>query len=182
MPLTIDADPGSPTANSFATVAEADAYAAYRIGGGAFVALTSDQKIQALVTAARDINTVEDIYPGFLGDRTDDVQALSWPRTGTDYYADDELPTSLVQANIELAMSYAPAFAAGATIDVLNQNRTDGSVKRKVVDVLETEWFTPRTVEATALERFPDAVQRLLAGLVVILLPQWGRATVVRGS
>lgn len=180
MPLELIATVGADDANAYATVEEADAHASYRVGGAAWVALTSDQKIQALVTAALDIDTLEDA-PGFLGDRADDIQALAWPRTGTDY-PDDELPASLVRANIELAISYAPAFAAGATIDVLNQNHADGNVKRKAIDVLETEWFAPRTTEATALDRFPDVVQRLLAGLVVILTPSWGSAVVQRGS
>lgn len=181
MPLTLDATVGGPAANSYSTVAGADTHAEYRIGGAAFIALTADQKIQALVTAARDIDTLE-LEPGFLGDRVDDVQALAWPRSGTDY-PDDELPDSLVRANIELAMSYAPAFVVGYTGDVLNQNRTDGNVKEKTVDVLTTVWFEPRTTEATALERFPDVVQRLLAGLVVTVSDQaWGSAVVERGS
>lgn len=180
MPLTLVATPGASEANAYATVAEALAHAEYRVGGAAFVALTTDQQIQTLVTAARDIDTLEH-DPGFLGDRATETQALAWPRTGTDY-DDDELPAALVQANIELAMSYAPAFVAGFTGDVLNQNRTDGQVKRKKVDVLETEWFAPRTTEATALERFPDAVQRLLVALVVVVADSWGSAVVDRGS
>lgn len=176
MALVLIATVGTADANSYATVAEADEYASYRVGGAAFIALTSDQKIQALVTATSDIDTLEAL-PGLLGDRYTDTQALAFPRD------DATLPDTLVPATIELAMSYAPAFATGSTIDVLNQNRTDGNVKRKVVDVLETEWFAPRTTEATVLDRFPDVVQRLLMPLVVPDASQaWGTGVVVRGS
>lgn len=179
MPLELIADPGAEDANAYADVEDADAYAEYRVGGAAFVALTEDQKIQALVTAARAIDTIGD---DFIGDRATSTQALEWPRTGTDY-DDDELPDTLVRANIELAMSYVPAFAAGYTGDVLNPSRTDGMVKRKKIDVLETEWFAPRTTDATAIERFPDAVQQLLAPLVITeTANDWGSATVERGS
>lgn len=182
MPLTLVATPGAANANAYATVAAALALASYRVGPNAtaFVALTSDQQIQALVTAARDIDTLEG-WPGFYGERSSDTQALAWPRTGTDY-DDNVLPPPLVQANIELALTYAPAFVAGYTADPMNSNRADLNVKRKKIDVLETEWFEARTTEATALERFPDVVQRLLYALVVLIVPVWGQSDVTRGS
>ena len=180
MALVLVATPGAVDANAYADVAAATAYAEYRVGAAAFAGLTADQKIQLLVTAARDIDTLEH-DPGFLGERANETQALAWPRSGTDF-DDDELPPDLVRANIELALSYMPALASGFTGDVLNQNRADGQIKRKKVDVLETEWFAARTVDATALERLPDAVQRLLIGLLVTLVEGWGSASVERGS
>jgi hypothetical protein len=177
MPLTLNADVGDPSANAYPTVAEAEEYASYRVGGAAFIALTGDQKIQALVTATSDIDTLED-DPGFLDDRDDDEQALAFPRGGT-----GELPRNLVNATIELAMSYAPAFAAGSTTDVLATSSGNGNIKRDKTGPLETEYFEPGTTAATAFERFPAVVQRLLFALVV-QTPQnaWGSATVSRGS
>lgn len=181
MPLELEATPGAEDANAYATVEEAEAYAAYRIGGAAFVALTDDQKIQALVTAAREIDTLE-ADPGFIGDRTDDDQVLAWPRSGTDF-DDDQLPTSLINANIELAISYAPAFAAGFSGDVLTNNASNGNIKSETVGPLSTEYFQAGAVSATALERLPAVVQRLLTGLVVqTSADSWGSATVQRGS
>lgn len=181
MPLALVATPGAANANSYATVVEADAYASYRVGGAAWATLTPDQKIQALVTATGDIDTLED-DPGFLGERTDGVQALAWPRTGTDY-DDDELPGTLVFATIELAMSYVPAFAAGSTTDVLAAGSGNGNIKREKVGPLETEYFAAGSTAATAFSRFPSVVQRLLFA-VVRLPPEsaWGSATVSRSS
>ena len=176
MPLTLVATPGAANANAYATQAAAITHAQYRVGGAAFIALTSDQQIQALVTAASDIDAIGDGVAGFIGDRATATQSMEWPRdAGT-------LPANLVEANIELAMSYAPAFVTGYTGDVLNPSRSDGTIKRKKVDVLETEWFEARTTEATALERFPDVVQRLLSSLIRIVATWGGSAIVARGS
>jgi hypothetical protein len=182
VPLELEAEPGADDANAYATVEEAEAYAAYRVGSAAFLALTTDQKIQALVTATSDIDTLE-ADPGFVGDRASDDQALAWPRTGTDDYDDDELPRSLVNATIELAMSYAPAFATGSTIDPLATEAGNGNIKREKVGPLETEYFAAGETGATAFTRFPAVVQRLL--FAIVRLPDtssWGSATVSRGS
>lgn len=176
MALELEATPGADDANAYATVDEAEEYANYRVGGAAFVALTEDQKIQALVTATRAIDTLADV---FIGDRASDDQKLEWPRTGTDF-DDDELPETLVNATVELAMSYTPAFASGSTINVLRA--ADGLVKRRKIDVMETEWFEARNTEATSIDRFPSEVQPFLAPLVVTVEDQWGSATVERGS
>jgi hypothetical protein len=184
MPLTLVATPGAANANAYADVATASAVAAYRVGGDAvaWLALTADQKIQTLVTASRD----EDTLP-FKGARATSTQALEWPRTGTAYDA-TTIPPPLVSSTIELAFSYAPAFAAGATIDPLNLDTSDARIKRDKVGPLETEYFTPAGVpeqfgiEVTGLERFPAMVQRLLAPLVWLASPVWGSGAVVRTS
>lgn len=185
MPLTLVATAGASNANAYADVATASAAAAYRIGADAvaWLALSADQKIQSLVTATRDIDTLL-----FTGDRATSTQALEWPRTGTDY-ADTVLPATLVSATIELAFSYAPAFAVGATIDPLNPDTTAARLKREKVGPLESEWFAPATgpdvygAEATGLERFPGIVQRLLAPLLwLAAVNTWGSAAVVRTS
>lgn len=183
MPLTLVATPGSSSANAYATVVEATAIADYRLGSAGWTSLSSDQKIQALVTAARDIDSLEGSAPGliggFLGERSSDTQALAWPRAGSDY-DEDELPKTLVDANIELALSYTPVIAAGT--DVLNTDRTNGNVKRKKVDVLETEFFAPNEDGALSMERFPPIVQRLLTPLVLVATDVWGTGDVTRSS
>ena len=94
MPLTVTETPGA-GANAFASPTYALAYAAYHIGGAAFVGLTADQRAQALVTAAREIAKI--------------------PLVGGSPWTWTEVPTWLQDANVELAMSYTPAFASGAT-------------------------------------------------------------------
>jgi len=196
MPLVLDASVGGAASNAYATQAQAIAAAGYRIGpnGTAFVALTSDQQIQALVSAASDIDSLESarvvgippVADGwlieFLGDRASSTQSMEWPRINAGDFASNVLPANLVEANIELAFTYAPLFAAGTT-DPLNLDTSAARVKRKTVDVLTTEYFEagPR---AEALERFPAMVQRLLASLVSYtkIVGNWGSAVVARAS
>lgn len=196
MPLTLDATVGGANSNAYATVAAALTAAAYRIGPNAvaFIALTSDQQIQALVSGASDIDSLESarvvgippIADGwlieFLGDRASSLQSMEWPRINAGDFASNVLPANLVQANIELAFTYAPLFAAG-TSDPLNLDTSAARVKRKKVDVLETEFFAPGPA-AEALERFPAMVQRLLASLVSYtkIVGNWGSASVLRAS
>lgn len=168
MALTLNATPGDATANSYATVAEAQAIVDYRVGSAsttAWAALSADQKIQALVTATRYIDTIGE---DFIGDRTDPAtQALEWPRSGTDF-DDDELPATLVDATIELALSFTTGMAAG-TVDVLALDATAANVKRKKVGPLETEYFKPGAgadPQPDTLARFPTVVQLLLDPLV----------------
>jgi len=185
VPLTLDNDPGSATANAYADVAAADLAAQYRVGvvGTNWLALTSDQKIQALVTGAQDIDSLgetrEDGYLiDFEGDKTSEDQALEFPRDG-----ETEVPVNIVKSNIELAFSYSSAFEVGATVDVLSPDPTAARVKRKKIDVLETEYFEPGA-SGTALERLPGIVQRWLQPFLTytLIAGQWGSATVTRGS
>lgn len=190
--LTLNAAVGSPTANAYATVAAAILVASYQIGGADFVALTSDQQIQALVTAARDIDSIESVSPGFvggfLGDRATSTQSMAWPRTGTPFDS-ASLPATLVAANIELAITYAPQFADGGSGDVLNADPQAINIKREKTGPLETEYFAPQFIApqataATAIQRFPTMVQRLLVPLVVVASSFWraGSGVVTRGS
>lgn len=180
MPLTLNATPGDADANAYATLADADALAEYRGAlGAAFLALSDDQRITALVTTAADIDTIGD---DFIGDRTDDVQAMEWPRSGTDY-AEDALPAKLVRANIEYAIISNAVFATGGSGELLSATIGNGNVKQKTVDVLTTEYFEPTAVDASSLERFPRVVQNLLRSLVYVADDTvWGSGEVVRGS
>ncbi len=189
MALTLVATPGAADANAYADAAAAVAAAAYRIGPNAtaFLALSADQQIQALVTATRDIDSIVGTRSGdytlyFLGTRSSEDQALEFPRSGTDWPV-DELPAPLVQATIELAFSYAPAFAASYTADVLNNDTTAGRIKRKKLDVIETEYFEAGA-DGVSLSRLPAMVERLLSQLLdyVPITGAWGQGTTVRGS
>lgn len=178
MPIALDATVGGASANAYATVPAAETAASYRVGGNAaaWLALTPDQKIQTLVTATRDIDTVT-----FAGARASSTQALEWPRTGTGY-SSTLLPAPLVAATIELALSYARVFAPGATeTDVLTPSTA--SVKREQVGSVEVEYFTPATPAVNALAHFPAIVQRLLWPLVrQATAAGWGSSRVVRSS
>lgn len=183
MPLEVTVDPG---ATVYADADAIDEIAELRVGGSAWLALTSDQKDQAAATATADIDSLEnddsvdEDNPGFLGVRTNPEQELAWPRTGTSF-SDDAWPTNLVRAAAELAISYAPAIVAGR--DVLNPDLNAGNLKRKKTGALESEWFAPRATTATALARLPAQVQRLLAPLMNIVSSSvFGTGTARRSS
>jgi hypothetical protein len=183
MSLTLVATPGASTANAYATVATAIAAAAYRIGANvtAWLALTTDQQIQTLVMATRDLDTVR-----FKGARATTTQALEWPRTGTDY--DDELPPLLVSATIEHAFTLAPAVTAAT--DPLEIDTSEQRVKEDTVGPITTIYFAPPAapldasgVAIAGLERFTALVQRLLAPLAYVApVSSWGSSYVTRTS
>ncbi len=96
---------GRPDANSYASVAEGDAYHEGHLYATAWTAATTANKEKALVFATRLI----DAEFRFKGTKANATQALQWPREacrdpdGTDYLASDAVPTAVVQATCEMA-------------------------------------------------------------------------------
>ena len=168
MPITIVETVGSGSANSFVSVAEADAYLGARLNSSAWTG-TEPKKI-ALIEATRELTRL--VYQGY---RTDDVQALAFPRTYcpnpdipsitalTDtadvYFADDEIPTRIKEAQIELALEFLKA----GTTDLAALDGTIGIVREKV-GPLETEFAQPYQ-RAQGLARFPRVLD-LIAPLL----------------
>lgn len=77
--MPLDTTPGAATANSYATLAEFNAYAAARLPALSwFTTATDPQKEAALMAAAREL----DACFAWTGTAVDDVQALTWPRSG----------------------------------------------------------------------------------------------------
>lgn len=109
MAVVIDATPGSPTANSFATVEEADAYHADNLYSDTWVTTADvEVKAKALITATRLI--VNAIDPcAWAGWTASLIQRLPWPRAGA-YYPNRGLipstiiPMDLKNATAEMAM------------------------------------------------------------------------------
>jgi len=150
--LTIDATAGGASANSFITLAEAETYMEGRGNKTLWTAAADSDKNIALVEAMRELDVL--VYSGY---RTTDTQALSWPRQWAvdpdnpvqAWFDTDEIPTRLKNAQAELAFQFIKAD----TTDVAALDSKAG-VKRKKVDVLETEWFSPSTT-AKGLGRYP---------------------------
>lgn len=122
MPVVLDATPGSPTANSFATVAQADAYFAGMLYADDWDAATPDTKNRALITATNLI--VAGV--AFLGWPASTTQALPMPRSGLRsrtgaVIASTVIPVELANATAEYArqlitagaMPTAPSDTAG---------------------------------------------------------------------
>ena len=182
MAVVITETVGSATANSYATLVEADAALEGRLNATLWDAATDDTKNRALVEAQVELQTLP-----WRGSRTDDVQALAWPRqyvtnpdasqdadigdTGTPEYADDAIPDRVTRAQIELAFQYVVA----GTTDLAMPNATEG-LKRKKTDVLEREYFEGATT-TRGLSRFP----RVWRDLAPLLGASATSLTVVRG-
>lgn len=108
---------GKADANSYATVADANAYYDGHLYATAWTAATDDQKAVALVMATRLI----DAEYQFNGTRTSPAQSLQWPRARCpdpdgasaplsvllpipgDYVEYDKVPKAIIQATCEMA-------------------------------------------------------------------------------
>lgn len=151
MAVTIVATAGGSASNSYITLAEAETYMEARLNAATWDAATEDSKNRALVEATRELDVLE-----WLGWRTDDVQALSWPRDWVvdpddpngDYYSDAVVPQRVKDATAELAFQ----FIKSGTTDVAAMDDTQG-IRRKKVDVLETE-YDP-AYRRTGMARYP---------------------------
>jgi hypothetical protein len=122
MPIAIDATVGGANANSYLTLAAAQAIIDGFVQDAdvtAWASATTDQKNRALFTATQRLDRER-----FRGARATDTQALQWPRTGvrkpdtyintyavgfpfritTDYFTDTEIPTQIQYAQTVLAV------------------------------------------------------------------------------
>lgn len=175
MAITIDATIGGANANSYLTLAAADAIIEGFVQDDdvvAWASATQDQKNRALYTATQRVDRER-----FLGARATDTQALQWPRTGVrkpdtyintyatgfpfritaDYYTDTEIPDQIQKAQAVLAV-------------YLNNNK-DGlglsgleDYKRVQIGSLNVETAGASSM-ATGADRVPPIYERYMTGL-----------------
>jgi hypothetical protein len=111
----IDATLGGASANSYVTLADADAYFDTTPDSTNWDNKTTDQKNRALISATRWIDALS-----FYGDRCSETQALKWPRE--DYKVDGiELACTLIPVGIEVA-TYELARALANDTDAITGN------------------------------------------------------------
>lgn len=129
--MTITATPGSTTADSYVTLADADSYHANRLHNATWIAASDSDKEAALKWATRLLDR-----ENWVGTRSTESQALRWPRL----YVDDRdgypidsatIPQFLKNATSELAFLL---IATDRTAD----SGTEGFKKIKV-DSIELE-------------------------------------------
>jgi hypothetical protein len=102
--MALDASIGTTTANSYALVAEADAYYVDMFNRPLWASSSNANKEAALVTASRML----DYYTDWVGTPVTDVQAMGWPRdsaynqVGT-LYSNTAIPMPVKFAVYELA-------------------------------------------------------------------------------
>lgn len=115
MAAVIDATLGGASANSYVTLADADAYFETTPDSTNWDDKTNDQKNRALISATRWIDALS-----FYGDRCSETQALKWPRE--DYKVDGiELACTLIPVGIEVA-TYELARALANDTDAITGN------------------------------------------------------------
>ncbi len=171
----------TPADLSATVYASADAIsdtAELRVGGAAWLALSSSQKDAIAAVVTQTFDSLD-----FCGEAASTTQLLEWPRTGTDY-STTSWPVRLVNAAKEYAIILAASVGSGT--DPLNSlSSTSGNIKREKVGPLETEYFaaTSAATDAFSLEVFPAIVHRLLSPLVCsTITTAWGSGIAVRGS
>ena len=173
MAVTIDATAGGASANSYMTLAQADAYVEAMISSSdvsKWSTGTDDTRNRALTAAAQRLDRER-----FLGARATDTQSLQWPRTGVrkpdtyvntyatgfpfriseDYFTDTEIPDQIKRAQIELAV-YLHNNPDGISLSGLND------FKKVKVGTLEV---TPDKTGAVGADHVPPLFERYLTGL-----------------
>lgn len=107
MTLVLDATPKGVSANSYATLTEADAYFEGRMDAANWAGATETQKTLALVAATARLE--QEHYIGVL---TDSAQRLKWPRRWVpredvgDYYDAEVIPRPVKEAMYEVALAF----------------------------------------------------------------------------
>jgi hypothetical protein len=160
--VTIVATVGSASANSYVTLAEADSYMEARLNSTSWDDATTDNQNRALVEASRELTS-----RAWAGRRTDDTQALSWPRQWAHdpdnpiyaYFDTDVIPQRVKDATCELAFQ----FILAGTTDVAALEGTAG-IKSETVGPISVEYDTYS--RAKGLARYPrvmDYIRPLLA-------------------
>jgi hypothetical protein len=171
MAITIDATVGGANANSYQTLADAQAIVDGMVQDAdvtAWAAATTDAKNRALYTATQRLDRER-----FIGARSTDTQALQWPRTGvrkpdtyintyavgfpfritTDYYTDTEIPDQIKKAQVMLAV-YLNNNVDGLGLTGLEDFK---NVKVGSLDV------TP--AQSMGADKIPPLVERYMTGL-----------------
>jgi hypothetical protein len=149
---TIDATLKGASANSFVTLAEANAYFETTPDDSNWVDKTDDQKNRALISATRFIDDFE-----FYGDRCTTTQALKWPRK--EYKVDGiELVCTLIPDEVKVATFELARALANNTTALTGSKGTDGTYQEVKLGDLEVKYnensLNPGMVN-TILDVFP---------------------------
>jgi hypothetical protein len=138
--MALNATPGSPTADSYATLAEGDAYFDAHLYSSGWTATLDPTQERALKTATRLL----DSYFKWLGVRTYEDQALGFPREGlfrdTTIAVDSTtIPPEIRNATVEFAqwlIANNPYAENEITVQGITELKV-GSIQLKFKDVIE---------------------------------------------
>jgi len=155
--MALDATVGGAAANSYVTVAEADAYFATRLQSTAWTGAVNATKEAALISATRLLDSSVE----FTGAAADEVQALAWPRTGM-----------LNRNGYTILSSVIPAALKNVVCELALQ--LIGADRLAVNDIAEQGIIG---IKAGPVElRFKEAIEArggLPSELLALLVPSW---------
>ena len=152
MAATIDATLEGASANSYVTLAEADAYFETTPDDSNWANKTDDQKNRSLISATRFIDDFE-----FYGKRCTTTQALKWPRK--DHEVDGvELACTLIPDEVKVGTFELARALANNTTALTGSKGTDGTYQEVKLGDLEVKYnensLNPGMVN-TILDVFP---------------------------
>lgn len=164
MPLIVEDGSGVAGAQAYADAAATVEY--YTQRGMDALLPTDETELEALIICAVDwLELQRDRYKGA---KTSSTQPLEWPRRGvligSDYFADDELPPMLIQAQHQLVLELVRGIDLLPTV-----TKTEPQLASRQVGPLRRQWFKadPNLDARPQL----NAVEMMLAPLVVNLWP-----------
>lgn len=164
MPLTLNSTLSDSAAESYISVATADAYHEKRSGYSAWAALESDDKIRALIGATDLLERLD-----YHGEKAVSTQALKFPRIYRTASDGSTLPREIEHAMCELALWVATNTTATSQA-ARAARRAAGVTSFKLGELSETYGETgAASVSGTAgtMSELPAPVQRLISGWVL---------------
>jgi hypothetical protein len=150
--------------NSYDSIANIDSYCFLR-GYTSWEPLSEEDKEAAI---HRAMNYLE--AKSWMGMASSETQSLAWPRTGV-YYRGYLLGSDVIPKALKSALAEASYRESVNPSILLPDLERGGAIKRKKIDVLETEWFNGASNETQF-----TAIDSLLAGLCY----SWDSIVVVR--
>lgn len=142
---------GASDANSYLSIADADAIADSMVGTLSWTTATQTNKIRALISATSGLDTLR-----YIGHKASEEQALLWPRTyancGDKNYNDEEIPREIELCTFDLAealLSNPTLLRGSPTTEALVPGIPNRDLSRVKLDVLEVEWRTDRVNSTT---------------------------------
>lgn len=154
MTLIVEDGTGLSTANSYATVAEADAYHQSRLHTSTWDAAYSTDKEAALIWASRLL----DEHTNWCGTPATSTQALCWPRSSTYSKIGVLLSSTAIPADVKNATS---ELARRLLASDRPQSSEEGTVTSKSVGPLSISYAGSRSSAAV-----PDSVSWMVRHLI----------------
>lgn len=162
MGLIVESGTGATNSNSFVSLEYCNVYHSDR-GNTAWTALGNAAKEGAIIRAGDYINSLN-----FSGIRSVANQAMAFPRTGLIDSDGYELATDAIPREVKMAQCEA-AIREGVSAGTLNPDldNSEARIKRKKIDVLETEWFDNGPNDKTRFTAIEGMLRPMLSSLMV---------------